>query len=309
MTARLFPGSRRESVWLSAIHSVYLRRSIPFLCVLLVLVTAAQGQGAPCGPAPAIRSQLEQVRVVVAGPADLESGLAPLLELRRRYPNDLWVNQRYQDAVQQYGIEGYLRKLTEEYQVLSMQHPDDAMYTYLFARSLMGRNTSSAIQQMTEIVAQDPEYAPAHGSLAEIYASAAFRDDLKEKIERERFLGLCPEASTHGFGLRQLPSALPEPSPLIDQAEALLAQHGDPERVAAMADQGIRNDEWRLQRSRTAKAVRPALLGCPGNTGAVIRRRKSKRSGKAEAGFHAGLPGRALRPAPRRTAGRLAQID
>ena len=87
------------------------------------------------------------------------------------YPNDLWVNERYQDAVQQYGIEGHVRKLTEEYQVLSMQHPDDPLYSYLYSRSLMGRNTPAAAQQMTEIVAEHPDFAPAHGSLAEIYAS------------------------------------------------------------------------------------------------------------------------------------------
>jgi predicted Zn-dependent protease len=93
----------------------------------------------------------------VSSPSDFDRALAPLLALRQRYPNDLWVNERYQDAVQQYGIEGHLRKLTEEYQVLSMQHPDETMYSYLYARSLMGRNTSAAAQQMTEIVADHPD--------------------------------------------------------------------------------------------------------------------------------------------------------
>ena len=43
---------------------------------------------------------------------------------------------------------------------------------------------------------------------------------------------------------------MPDPSPLIDQAESLLAQNGDPDRIVAMAEQGIRDDEWRLQRIR-----------------------------------------------------------
>ena len=128
-------------------------------------------QGGPCGPSPAIRAQLGKITVVVSSPSDFDRALAPLLALRQRYPNDLWVHERYQDAVQQYGIEGHLRKPTEEYQVLSMQHPDETMYSYLYARSLMGRNTSAAAQQMTEIVADHPDFAPAHGSLAEIYAS------------------------------------------------------------------------------------------------------------------------------------------
>ena len=78
-------------------------------------------------------------------PTSIEA-LAPLVALRQHYPNDLWVNEHYQDAVQQYGIEGHLRKLTEEYQVLSMQHPDDLMYSYLYARSLMGRNTAPPLR-------------------------------------------------------------------------------------------------------------------------------------------------------------------
>ena len=126
-----------------------------------------------------------------------------------------------------------------------MQHPDEVTYSYLYARSLMGRNTSSAIQQMTEIIAAHPDFAPAHGSLAEIYSSTAFRDESREKAERERFRTLCPESS-----LQRRPAGLPDPSPLVDQAEHLLAQHGDPDRVAAMAVQGIREDEWRLQRIR-----------------------------------------------------------
>ena len=40
------------------------------------------------------------------------------------------------------------------------------------------------------------------------------------------------------------PAALPEPSPLIDQAESLLAQNADPKRIAAIAGQGVRDDEW-----------------------------------------------------------------
>jgi len=231
-------------------HSFFMKRSLQVACVVSALLMAAQAQSKACAPSPEIRSELERTRVVVTGPSDFDRGLASLVALRERYPKDLWVNERYQDAVQQYGIEGHLRKLIEEYQVLSMQYPDDAMYRYLYARSLMGRNTSSAIQQLTEITAQHRDYAPAYGSLAEIYRSAAFHDEVKEGIERERFFQLCPEFRTNVSLLQQRPGTLPEPSPLIDQAETLLQQNGDPDRVAAMAEQGIRDDEWRLQRIR-----------------------------------------------------------
>ena len=99
--------------------------------VLWLFLSSAWALAAPCGPSPEIRAQLEKVTVTVSGPSDFDLALAPLAALRQRYPDDLWVNQRYQDAVQQYGIEGHLRKLTEEYQVLSMQHSDEVMYSYL----------------------------------------------------------------------------------------------------------------------------------------------------------------------------------
>jgi hypothetical protein len=237
-------------VRLFAIHSVSDRNPIRASCILLALLTPVWARAGPCGPSPEIRAQLEKITVVVAGPSAFDRGLAPLLALRQQYPHDLWVNQRYQDAVQQYGIEGHLRKLTEEYQVFAMQHPDEPMYAYLYARSLMGRNTASANVQMTEIIASHPEFAPAHGTLAEIYASAAFHDEPKEKAERERFFSLCPESSGQRPVLQQRPAGLPAPSPLVDEAERLLAQQGDPDRIAAMAAQGIRDDEWRLQRIR-----------------------------------------------------------
>ena len=230
---------------LSAIRSVLCCTPVQAGVALLLLLTPAWAQGEACGPSPEIRSQLDQIKVVVSGPSEFDRGLAALRALRRQHPSDLWVNQRYQDAVQQYGIEGHLRKLTEEYQVLSMQYPEELTYRYLYARSLMGRNTSSAIQQMTEIIANHSDFAPAHGSLAEIYSSAAFHDEFREKAEREHLLALCP-----GSSLQRRPARLPDPSPLVDQAERLLGQHGDPDRIAAMALQGIREDEWRLQRIR-----------------------------------------------------------
>ena len=235
---------------LSAIRSVFRPGPIPAAGVLLLLLPPLWAQGGPCGSPPDIRAQLEKTTVLVSSPSDFDRGLAPLLALRQRYPKDLGVNERYQDAVQQYGIEGHLRQLTEEYQVLSMQHPDEVLYSYLYARSLMGRNTSAAIQQMMAMIAEHPDFAPAHESLAEIYASAAFRDELKEKAERERFLALCPGSTLQRSALQPRPLPLPDPSLLVEQAERLLAQDGDPDRIAAMAMQGIRDDEWRLQRIR-----------------------------------------------------------
>jgi len=215
------------------------------LLALFSSTSARAGQPDLCQPAAEIRAALEKAAAPVAEPTVFEQNVAPFQSLRERYPGDLFVHERYQDAVQQYGIEGHLRQLTQNYQALVLEHSGDLMYRYLFARSMIGRSTVSAIQQINDILAEHPEFAPAHRALAEIYGSETFHDAEKEKIEREKLLSLCP-----GAVVVRRPAPLPEPSPLIERAEKLLLQNGEPSRVAAMAMEGLRADEWRLQRIR-----------------------------------------------------------
>ena len=227
---------------------VFHSMTIPASLVLFALLAPAPAPAvllAACDLSPEVRSEVTNSAKPVADPSDFDKNVALLLALRQGLPHDLLVHESYQDAVQRFGIEGHLRKLTEEYQVLSMQHPDDLMYGYLYARSLIGRNTVSAVRQITELLALHPDFAAGHASLAEIYASTTFHDGEKERVERERFFQLCPRSV-----LQQRPGPLPDPSPLIDRAEHLLAGNGDPTRVVAMAQQGIRDEEWRLQRIR-----------------------------------------------------------
>jgi hypothetical protein len=216
------------------------------LFTVLAAATASASQPGVCQPAAEIRAELDKAAALpIADATAFDQNVAAFRALRDRHPGDLFVHERYQDAVQQYGIEGHLRQLTEEYQTLALQHPGDLMYRYLFARSMMGRGTPSAIQQMNAILGEHPEFAPAHQALAEIYGAEAFRDPAKEQTEREKFLALCP-----GSAVQQRPAPLPDRSPLIGRAEQMLDQNGDPRATAAMALAGLRADEWRLQRIR-----------------------------------------------------------
>jgi hypothetical protein len=216
-----------------------------FLLGVVTLAANVRAQSAVCSSAPAIRAELQKAASPpVANAADFDQNMFPFRALRERYPDDLFVHQSYQDAVQRFGIEGHLRTLVEEYQGLLSQHPDDLKYRYLYIRSLIGRGTPGAVQGLKEILAETPDFAPAHGALAEIYATEAFRDAEGEKIERERFLGLCPGAS-----LTQRPSPLPAPTALLDQAEHILGK-GNASQAMRLAQQGIQDEEWRLQRAR-----------------------------------------------------------
>lgn len=218
---------------------------------LLIGVTAhgspsAESAQIPCTPDSTTRAALEKAAAApISNPQDFDRNIAPFLELRKREPGNLFVHERYQDAVQQYGIEGHLKAMAEEYQGLMIQHPGELMYLYLSARALMGRTTPAAIQSLNEIVTDNPNFAPAHRALGEIHASTRFHDAEKENNERKKLTALCP-----GAGLAQKPGVPPEPSPLLAQAERLLQTGGDPDRAMEMAAQALRDDEWRLQRIR-----------------------------------------------------------
>ena len=224
-------------------------RFIP-LWLLLCGVTAsapparcAPPTSALCAASPALRAELDRAATTgIANPMNTEAALAPFRALRARHPGDLFAQEAYQDAVQQYGVEGNLKALAEEYQALDRQHDGDPMYHYLYFRSLVGYSTGAALQGLTEMTTEAPGFAPAHQTLAAIYACATFRDDVKEKSEQAKLFALCPKAVPD-----RLPSPLPGPSQLLDQAEKLLAQNGDPARILAMAAEGISQDEWRWQ--------------------------------------------------------------
>ncbi len=220
-----------------------------FLALILIAFAssgASSSQPGPCEPDPALQLEIQQAAArQPTNPTAFDENVGPFLALRQHHPDDLFVHERYQDAVQQFGIEGHLRMLTQEYQALAIAHPGDVRYRYLNARALIGRSTPSAIQELNQLIGENPDFAPAHQSLAEIYASEIFRDEAKAKTEKQNFLTLCP-----GSELASRPGPLPEPSPLLDQAERLLGQRGDPNHVLDVVLEALRSDEWRLQRIR-----------------------------------------------------------
>lgn len=220
------------------------------LCLLTSGITSSLGpsRGACASEqmtTPSIKLQAELEKAASIGSANpfaVNLALMPFRVLHHRYPNEIVVDEGYQDAVQRYGVEGQLKSLTEEYRVLEAQHSGSQIYHYLYLRSLVGYSTPAAIQGLTEMAALDPGFAPAHLTLAGIYGSLAFRDSAKEKFEREKLGMLCPAAVPP-----TLPPEMPAPSLLLDQAESLNTQHGDPDRILALTTEGISQEECRWQ--------------------------------------------------------------
>ncbi len=215
-------------------------------------VAAATAAATTAAAATATAAAGAAANVAVSNVTDFDQNIAAVRELRARHPDDLFVNERYQDAVDRHGIEGHVKAMVQEYQDRAIQAPDDVVARYLFARALIGRNTQAAVQALTQIVVDHPEFAPAHRALAATYATRAYRDEERARAEQERWRALCPgSVSASGAELTSVwPVAVAAPSPSIAAAERLLAESGDADRVMALANQGIRDDEWRLQRMR-----------------------------------------------------------
>jgi hypothetical protein len=215
---------------------------------LAVCSGALSAQPVPCKASPEILAEFQEAATasaMVTDPFGALKKVEPFVALCYRHPDDLFVHERYQDAMHENGIEGHLRLLTKQYKTLEDKHAGEPMYHYLWLRTTVGRKTPEAIQGLNELVEAHPDFAPAHRTLAEIYGTEAFRDPEKEKSEKEKFVAHCP-----GGSFTHRPPSVPGPSPLLDRAERLLAENGGADRIIEMTVQGLKEFEWRSQRIR-----------------------------------------------------------
>jgi len=195
--------------------------------VLGTLAALVSGAGAPvrqplCEPSAEVQRAIDEAVPPAPLEADFERALSSLRAVRERFPKDLFVHVRYEDAVFDGGTEGHLKGMLREYRQLSADHPEETHYEYLAGRAHLGRGTKKAIAAMERILEREPGFAPALRTLAEIHGSAAFGDAAKDRREREAFAALCP-----GSQIARKPSRLPERSRLFDeQREATPAQIG-----------------------------------------------------------------------------------
>jgi hypothetical protein len=217
--------------------------------IICVLGLASWAWCAPqnyCAPASEMQVEFQSAMAQVGSDAaDFERNVAPFRNIRKKYPQDLFAHERYQDAVRQHGIEGHLRTLVAEYQALQAENPGDWKYEYLLHRALLGRNTKATTLAVESLSEQHPEFAPAHRLLAEMYSTEAFHDMEKEQAEVHQLRELCPDNA-----VTEHLDALPDSSALVGEAGRLMESSGNPEEAVKLAEQGIRADEWRLQRIR-----------------------------------------------------------
>jgi hypothetical protein len=223
-----------------------LRPCRPLAAIAALFASAAPGvEQRLCEASREIQLEIERAASAAPPNALFDQATAPFRALRDRFPTDLFVHLRYQDAVADNGIEGHLKGMVAEYAKLRVEHPDDTFYVYLHGRALEGRVTPLSIGIMNEILAREPNFAPALRTLAEICGSVAFRNRREERQVRARFEAACP-----GSVVARRPSPLPPHSTLFTDSEGKLDPSRDPADVPGQVQRALQQDEWRSQRMR-----------------------------------------------------------
>lgn len=186
---------------LTTLQTFFRRFAVLLLPVAIILLTAdsgyAQSAGNYCEPPPAVKEDLKQVTRV--NDDDLpykkrrERQILMLQELVKKYPGDLHVQRRYQDA----RLSGFFvdrDALLAEYRAQMEKNANDPVAQYLYVRLLVGRQTKEAIERSQKLAEQAPDFPWTHLQLAEIYNYPNFRDLAKSREQLKQWIAKCPTA-------------------------------------------------------------------------------------------------------------------
>ena len=169
---------------------------LPLLCLLAApTLVVAQGAGDYCEASPAIKAELKKVADVyeqnLPFATRLERQKAMLLDLLSKYPDDFFVQRRYQDA-RRGGFLTDIDPIVADYRAQMEKKPNDPVAVYLYARMLVGRQTKEAIALAEKLTQQTPEFPWTHLQLAEIYNYPNFKDVAKSKDHLKQWIARCP---------------------------------------------------------------------------------------------------------------------
>jgi len=151
----------------------------------------------PCGPAPEIRQALNSLPSMADLRIPLEQRMKPLRALLEKYPRDVFVQRRYQDAFRQnfWLYEEYDRALA-----LYRSKPADPIFRYLEARLTAGFDSAKAEAMLNDLIAKEPAFPWPHLTIAEMTDRPGARDARKAETHLRAFLAACP-GGVDGYSL------------------------------------------------------------------------------------------------------------
>jgi thiol-disulfide isomerase/thioredoxin len=177
-----------------------------------VLASAAFAQSpstAPgCEPAPEVGKALDQLPEYRRDPlvTDWQVYLQRLVTLKSlsvQYPNDVFVQRKYiESATSLRGVDKVSveekSKADAEFKSRYERNPDDPETEYLYALTLVGRDTPQAIKLLDAALQKNSNIALPHLELAYIYLSPAFQDEDKARSHVTAYITACP-GSLEGY--------------------------------------------------------------------------------------------------------------
>ena len=155
-----------------------------------------QTQANYCDPSKEVKQQLQRLPDEWDGSMPYHQAkvqkVVQLRELLKKYPKDIFVHRRYQQA--QEAVTRETESLIEEYRAPLEQNPDDPIFQYLYAKLLIGVNTKEAEALLQKAVQKAPGLARAYLGLMEVYESRSMRDKVKAEENLKRYMAMCTDS-------------------------------------------------------------------------------------------------------------------
>lgn len=145
-----------------------------------------------CNPSPEVKAALDLLREPTPDQTKWgfhQKELEAIQAVRRQYPNDIFVERRYIEAMQD---RTERPKVIEEYKTKWIANSQSPLMAYLYGLVLVGPESSESIKLLIGALETDPKFAWPHLSLVQIFSSRKFRDPSKASAHLKSFLDACP---------------------------------------------------------------------------------------------------------------------
>lgn len=212
-----------------------------------------------CNPLPEVKAALDALPTQTPDELEWEfheKKINTIQVLRRRYPDDVFVEKRYIDNMQD---RTESPKVIDEFKAKWTADPHSPVLAYLYGVVLVGPESQESIKLFNRALEEHPKFPWPHLSLSRIFSMPKFRDHSKADLQLKAFLDACP---TTFEGYDELLRADEDKAVIgkyAAQLRPLLEKRDDIDAVAeyrtlwALEFQGISPSEFEGLRERVAR--------------------------------------------------------
>ena len=183
--------------------------------------------------------------------AAIRAGRGGIESLAAKYPGDFWVQRAHIDSMR--GASGAVAdSLSSEFKSRYDARPGDPEAAYLYAYTLINKDTAKTIEILTSLTQETSTLAFAWRTLANLHNYPNFYDQAKRRTYLEGFLKRCPDT---------LDTWVANMAPQLDRSDTLIAYaKALRERITGRADTQTLNlysSLWQIESKTTPGADQP----------------------------------------------------